>query len=256
MFPFLRKNTLTTTESVDIIEKIVYEYLKPLGFRKYGRTLHRFVDGDISQVVNFQNGCPAKGVMGILWVNIGIRVPESYERKFTLSEPQKKYYHEYECNMRTRLGSVVDHRDTYYNLKKDPEKIGKDILEKLKDYVLPVFDVLSSRDAILKFRKDYEVFDEFNKHMIPLEEAMIYGRRGNIAKATELFNRYYQKIVEEYNYDKEHGERIYLKKGETVMCGGQTIHAEKNGYYILYSANDAHIKVIEKLAEELQISLR
>lgn len=49
----LFQNRLRTTESVDIIEKMVYDVLKPLGFKKYGRTLHRFVDGDISQVVNF-----------------------------------------------------------------------------------------------------------------------------------------------------------------------------------------------------------
>ena len=86
MSPIFGKNNLSSTESVDIIEKIVYEYLKPLGFRKHGRTLHRFVDTDISQVVNFQNGCPSKGVYDILWVNIGIRVPECVERKFSIEK--------------------------------------------------------------------------------------------------------------------------------------------------------------------------
>ena len=135
MSPIFGKNNLSSTESVDIIEKIVYEYLKPLGFRKHGRTLHRFVDTDISQVVNFQNGCPSKGVYDILWVNIGIRVPECVERKFKIEEPLKKYYHEYECNIRTRLGSLVDGKDTFYDLKKNPNKIGKDIVEHLKKYV-------------------------------------------------------------------------------------------------------------------------
>ena len=32
MSPIFGKNNLSSTESVDIIEKIVYEYLKPLGF--------------------------------------------------------------------------------------------------------------------------------------------------------------------------------------------------------------------------------
>ncbi len=120
MFRVFKTNKLTSTESVDLIEKIVYEHLKPLGFRKHGRTLHRFVDGDISQVVNFQNGCPPKGVYDILWVNLGIRIPECAERKFSIEEPLKKYYHEYECNIRTRLGSLVDGKDTFYDLKKDP----------------------------------------------------------------------------------------------------------------------------------------
>lgn len=69
---------LDTKAIVNAIEKAVYAEVKPLGFRKYGRTLHRFVDEDISQVINFQNGCPAKGVYDVLWVNIGIRVLNAY----------------------------------------------------------------------------------------------------------------------------------------------------------------------------------
>lgn len=197
MFSVLRTNKLSSTESVDIIEKIVYEYLKPLGFRKFGRTLHRFVDGDISQVVNFQNGCPSKGMYDILWVNLGIRVPECAERKFSITEPLKKYYHEYECNIRTCLGFLVDGKDTFYDLKKDPYKIGNDIVDRLKKYVVPVFDVLNSRDAILEHRSEYSYFDQMNNHLILLDEAMIMGRNDNISESTRLFNEYYQNALKE-----------------------------------------------------------
>lgn len=36
------------TQQIDYIESEVYKRIKPLGFRKHGRTLHRFVSGDIS----------------------------------------------------------------------------------------------------------------------------------------------------------------------------------------------------------------
>lgn len=39
---------INTTQTVDEIEAAVYSHLKPLGFKKYGRTLHRFVSEDIS----------------------------------------------------------------------------------------------------------------------------------------------------------------------------------------------------------------
>ena len=107
MFRLFDSGKLSSSESLDIIESTVYDFLKPFGFRKYGRTLHRYVDRDISQVVNFQNGCPAKGVYDILWVNLGIRVPECVERTFTPTAPLKKYYHEYECNIRTRLALLL-----------------------------------------------------------------------------------------------------------------------------------------------------
>lgn len=261
MFSPFSNNKLTSTETVDIIEKTVYEYLKPLGFIKYGRTLHRFVDSDISQVINFQNGCPSKGVYDILWINLGIRVPECVERKFNVSEPPKKYYHEYECNLRTRLGSLVDGKDTFYNLKKDPYKIGKDIVERLKKYVLPVFDVLSSRDAILKHRNEYVSFDQFNNHISLLEEAMIIGRRGDFAEAGRLFNVYYQKALAEYNYDLEQGNKTYLKKGDRMVYYNaktnqtETIVATKSGYVTTYCASKGHLNYLEELAEELGIEI-
>lgn len=256
-----RNNKLTSTESVDIIEKIVYEYLKPLGFRKHGRTLHRFVDGDISQVVNFQNGCPPKGVYDILWVNLGIRIPECVERKFTIAEPLKKYYHEYDCNIRTRLGSLVDMKDTFYDLKRDPNKIGNDIVKRIKKYVMPIFDVLNNRDAILKHRREYTLFDEFNNHLILLEEAMIFGRRGNLDEAARLFNAYYQIVIEEYNHNVEHGTEIYLKKGERMVYRNaktdetETVTAAENGYVTIYRANKGHLTYLENLAKELEIEL-
>lgn len=261
MFSSSNANKPDTKTSVDIMETIVYKYLKTLGFRKYGRTLHRFVDGDISQVIHFQNGCPPKGILDILWINLGIRVPECAEKCFVVSQPQKKYYHEYECNIRTRLGPLVDKRDTWYDLNEDPGKIGEDILEKLKEYVLPVFEVLNSRESILRYRNDYASFDQMNHHLLFLEEAMIYGRNGNTEKASELFNRYYNEAVNEYQNDLKNGSQIYLRKGEyvTYLNGrtnqSETILAEKSGYVTLYNANSAHLKYLEELADKLSISL-
>ncbi len=261
MFSIFKTNKLTSTESVDIIEKIVYEYLKPLGFRKHGRTLHRFVDGDISQVVNFQNGCPQKGIYNILWINLGIRVPESAERKFTITEPLKTYYPEYRCNIRTRLGLLVDLRDTSYNLKKDPYKIGNDIVKRIEKYVMPIFNTLNSRDAILKHRREYTHFDQMNNRLILLEEAMIFGRRGDIAKATRLFNAHYQNALADYNHDLEYGTQTYLKKGQRMVYHNtktnktETVTATKNGYITTYCANNGHLKYLEDVAKELEIVL-
>lgn len=261
MFSLFKTNKLSATEAVDRIEEIVYAYLKPIGFRKHGRTLHRFVDGDLSQVVNFQNGCAAKGVHDVLWVNLGVRVPECVERKFEISQPLKAYYQEQECNIRTRLGTLVDGSDTAYDLKKDPDKIGNDIVTRLKKYAMPVFDTLSSRDTILKHRAEYPRFDDTNRHLILLEEAMIMGRRGDMAKASRLFGAYYQQALAKYNHDLEHGTKTYLRKGERLVYRHaktgetETVTATKDGYVVAYNANRAHVTYLEELAEELGIAL-
>lgn len=126
MFAFLKKKTeINTTQIVDEIEATVYEHVKPYGFKKYGRTLHRFVSEDISQVIHFQSGMSAHGMSGLLCVNLGIRIPECSERVFQPKTEKKKYYHEYECTIRSRLGIISGKQETWHDLHKKTDKIIK-----------------------------------------------------------------------------------------------------------------------------------
>ncbi len=190
MFKLSKKSKLSTTETVDIIENLVYEELKPLGFRKFGRTLHRFVSGDISQVINFQVGLACRGLTDIMWVNTGIRVPECDKRDLEENQ-QKKYYHEYECTIRSRLGTVSGKSATDFSLKDSPLKLATVIIEEIRKYVIPAFDVLCDRESILKHRRDYPNLDSLA--YIEIDEVMIYLKMGNKEKAKELFEENYQK---------------------------------------------------------------
>ncbi len=203
-----RVNTLGTPESIDIIENAVYAELKPLGFRKHGRTLHRFVDGDISQVINFQCGQSYREETHLMWVNIGIRVPECFLCSFAPDENPKKYYRESECNIRSRLGKVKGKKVTTYNLHGSIDEITADILGQIKEYVLPAFDVLKDRTSILEKRREYRNFDTLHYNTILLQEAMIYGRMGDLDKASELFNRYYFKCKKKISPVKGHLEYL------------------------------------------------
>ena len=183
---------LDTSKVLDGIEKAVWAVMKPYGFKKHGRTLHRFVSEDISQVVNFQLGQAYRGETHLLFVNVGIRVPECMTRRFTAEEPKKKYYHEHECNIRSRLGEIEGKRESCYDLRQPTEEITGDIVRQIQTLVLPAFEVLNNRDAILARRREYPQFDQMSRHQILLEEAMIYGRRGETEKAAETFRLYYQ----------------------------------------------------------------
>ncbi len=162
MFAVFRRKKVDTTKIVDEIENTVFEWAKQYDFKKYGRTFNRTVDNDIVQVINFQNGCTEKEVYGLLWVNLGIRVPECTD----FPNEQKKHYKEYECNIRCRLDEYTDKMDNPYNLKENPEKIANNIIEKLSKIILPVFDVLSSRENIIKELKNYPEFNSFRNHLI------------------------------------------------------------------------------------------
>ena len=241
---------INVTEKIDIIEKEVYKLLKSYGFRKFGRTLHRFVSGDISQIIHFQSGMPTNINYGRFCVNLGIRVPECSERTFLPKTEKKKYYHEYECTIRSRLGIVSGKQETWYNLHKNTDKIIKSIIEEIDQYVLPAYEALNSREAILAHRKDYPLLDNMD-HLISLEECMIYGHVGDTEKAKECFEQYYQSVVDEYNDIKTNGRKIYLRKGEHVISGKEHIIADKDGYYTLYAANHSHIEYLDELSVKL-----
>lgn len=182
---------LDTTKVLDGVEAAVYAFVKPYGFRKHGRTLHRFVSGDISQIIHFQLGQAYRGETHLLVVNVGIRVPECVNRKFSPEANPKKYYHEYDCNIRSRLGEIEGKAVSCYDLRQPVAPITDDILRQIETLVIPTFEILNSREGILARRQDYPLFDLMNCHLILLEEAMIYGRRGDLEKAKETFCLYY-----------------------------------------------------------------
>lgn len=251
MFDFLKtKHQINTTQIVDEIEAAVYAHIKPYGFKKHGRTLHRFVSGDLSQVIHFQTGRPAHGMGALLCVNLGIRIPECSEHTFHPQTEKKNYYQEHECTMRSRLGIVRGKEETWYDLRRKTDKITKSIIEEIDQYVLPAYEVLSTREAILAHRKDYPLLD-YTAHLIPLDECMIYHHLGNTQKAKQLFDAYYQSAVAEYTDLAKNGCRHYLKKGERIIYLGQDITAEKDGYVTLYGASHGHIDHLDELAVRL-----
>ncbi len=242
------------TKQVNEIETAVYEHIKPHGFKKFGRTLHRFVSGDISQVINFQSAMPYSITYGTMCVNTGIRVPESFERTFNPSNTAKKYYHEYECNIRSRFGQCKGKKETSFDLiHKSAEKIADSIIKEADKFVLPAFDVLNSRTSILEHRKDFPNMDTLNKHLILLDECMIYGRMGEIDKAKNCFETYYKKAVDEYNASWKYGEQVYLKKGQSVIHLGKETVAEKDGYVTVYGTSHGHVDYLDELAKKLML---
>ena len=239
-------NSVDFPKVVDAVEADVFSLLERFGFKRYGRTLHRFVSNDISQVINFQTGMPYQEKSGLMCVNIGIRVPECVMRDINFKN-DKKYYKEYECNIRSRLGAIKGKQEAWYDLSRDPKRIASDITKEITDRVLPVFDVLSSREAILQYRKDYPLFDELFSHLRQLEDSFIYRYIGNEEMAEKSFDEYYRTCVEEYENKQKEGRKVYLKKGERVVYMGQDITAEKDGYIALYGASHAHIDYLDEL---------
>lgn len=71
------------------------------------------------------------------------------------------------------MDDYVDKEDNPYNLKSNPQSIANDIIRKLDQVILPVFDALSSRESIIENLKAYPEFNSFRNHLVDGDIALI-----------------------------------------------------------------------------------
>lgn len=223
---------LDVPKTLNRIQKALQAELKPLGFTKHGRTHHRFVDGDISQVINFQCGQSIYDRTHLVVVNVAIRIPEVDLKRFHGDAELKKYYKEYECNLRTCLGlldeaadifsAYTEHERRVYDLSGNVDEIIEDLLHRVRTEVLPFFERYGSRDAILKELQEKPkspMRTSGYEHEGDFAMAMIYGRRGDMERAYEAYNVYFRGAIKRCIrwYDEKRakdGAKSYIEDAE------------------------------------------
>lgn len=118
---------MSPKEKLDRIQEDISHNLKPLGFRKRGRTFNRRTDKRIVQVINFQMGqfpignqeIPGlrESFYGKFTINLGILI----EDLFILNAPGelKSFYQEYDCQIRKRLSHLLFYEDKWWTLSEE-----------------------------------------------------------------------------------------------------------------------------------------
>jgi hypothetical protein len=184
---------------LDKVEKDVFAKLKPLGFKKNGRTFNRRLDNGIIEVINFQSGQYPVGqgyeipgfrenLYGKFVVNLGVCIESLY--KFQSPTEDKKYYKEYDCQIRDRLGTLITGQDYWWTITDDNEKITQEIIEGLETKGLEWFSGIDSKEKII-----------LNNGQLPydatprakLDIALIVWFEDKV-KGSELFKEYYHNI--------------------------------------------------------------
>lgn len=189
-------------QQLDHLQRELLKIIKPLGFRRKGRTLTRTVEGDIQQIVALQAGPFELGpplppeaahlrpnLYGKFTVNLAVFVPEMYERSNPGFAP-RGVITDAHCSIRTRLSHITSHQDIWWALNDDPEMLVDEIGSLLLDVGIPFLDRFGSRDAIVR---DWVRFndDELSLTLIArLDTAMILLRRGQVDSAKTLFEEH------------------------------------------------------------------
>lgn len=151
--------------ALDEIQAKVYEAIKPLGFRKKGRTFNREADEKgIFQVINFQAGpyelAPAippfrLNLYGKFTVNLGVLIKELYD--FEDWHKQTDFYQEVYCQARERLPVRLYGKDIWWDLTDVTGPTADTVIEGLKTSGLEYFRLYDTRE---KFRANFGKFSD------------------------------------------------------------------------------------------------
>ena len=200
----MAKPKARAAQRMDLVQAIVAAFLKPLGFRKQGRTFNRTVDVGIVQIVNFQTGQYPIGphyevpglrtsLYGKFCVNLGVYVSEVFER-FLDKLATPRFPKEYDCEIRVRLNAFVagvDKADSWWKLNDDVDSVAKDVIKKLEIFGLPFMDRFRSREAIVRswipFSGEHKLLGSNRSR---LAVAIILLKRGEREAAQALFNEH------------------------------------------------------------------
>ena len=187
----------------DLQSAVHKELLKINGFKKSGRTFNRISSDGIIEVINFQSGRHEFGneipglrenLYGNFTINIGICIPEYYEHRF---DKTKKFYQEYDCSIRTRIGSLIkDGEDVWWELRQSylEEQIDR-IIQLLNDVGLKWLEQLNSRENIYQnwesIAKNYNLSNNAKLNIATIQIL------NNIESGKDLYKEYYKSTEKE-----------------------------------------------------------
>lgn len=195
--------------ALDRIQSKVYEVMKPLGFRKKGRTLNREAkEPGIFQVVHFQTGpyelapeIPPFRLnrYGRFTVNIGVLIKELYD--FEDYHRPTNFYQEMYCQARTRLPTLLYGKDVWWNLTDEADQLASTIID---GFQTVGFDYFALYDTRAKFRENLGRFRDARPRA-RLDVALMV-RHHDRAEGERLFLEYFE------NADHQHPHFEYLKE--------------------------------------------
>jgi hypothetical protein len=195
---------------LDSIQKEIFNYLKPLGFKKKGRTFNRQTEDGIYQVINIQSGRYEFGDKYVIpgfrenyyskfTINLGVMVTDIYELE-SHNKP-KDIYQDYDCQIRTRLTHLTIKQDFWWPISNNTEETTKEIIQGLKTNGIQWLDTFESREKIIK---NWGNIADSNSPRAKLDVALIVLRTDS-DKGKYLMQEYYDKI------EIRNGHKDYVK---------------------------------------------
>jgi hypothetical protein len=212
-------------ERLDEVQTSLTALLKPLAFRRKGRTYNRSVEDGVVQVINLQTGPYEVGqrnplppelahlqqdLYGRFTVNLGVHVREVWECDST--SPWPKTIQEYSCQIRTRLGRQAG-QEYWWSLDQSAQTLSTDVAKVLLGEGVEFLERFETRDAILD---DWVTMNDGNGRLSKrarVDVAIMLAKRGQSLQAAHLLNEQIQLSSENQghlDYVRSIGQKLGL----------------------------------------------
>ncbi len=182
---------------LDSIQKELTAYLKPLGFRKKGRTYNRCVGDGLVQTLGLQMGqfpigeyvIPGlrESFYGRFAVNLGIALPAVNAVEYGRALPP--FVPEHHCHVRARLSALVFNEDVWFDLDHLVYQTARDIVQYMDDVGVPFLERFESYSDVLAEIDTAGCLPGSNAGRSALVGAMICAHLGERERAQTFFNR-------------------------------------------------------------------
>jgi hypothetical protein len=177
--------------------------LKPMGFKKNGKTLNRRLENGLVHVINFQSGQypigkqtggdgkPAPSLYGKFCINLGVFVPEIHKADGLVLKGST--VHEYNCSIRTRLSELTSNKNQWYPIVDERGQQEQRLADQLNALGLAFFRQFDSREGILAYFGKFHTLPFHTKVRAELDVAIIECTLGDSSAARKRLDTLLQK---------------------------------------------------------------
>lgn len=183
-------------QALDQVQKALAAFLKPLGFRKKGRTFNRPVGDGLIQVVNLQMGQFPIGdyvIPGIreshygrFTINLGVALPAA--RALESGRELAAFIQEYECEIRERLTHLAFGEDSWFDLDHQVDKTSTDVVRYMDLLGVPFLEEFESYEAVLAVLDERGSLPSSNMGRASLVGAMVAVHLKQFDRARSYFD--------------------------------------------------------------------
>ena len=217
-----------------IVKEIIAPIFKELGFRKNANNFYRDLNS-IGQVFNVQQSQWNSKDDKTFVFNLGLIDKEInkevYEREFP------KFPKEYDCDIRLRLGLLMNKGDRWYDLNKriDLEKLKIQVKTEIEKYALPFYEKYKDPKNWIEF------FDwKYEPLTGPIAKYLILEKYGEKKIADKFWNEHYNEAL----IPKSQVSEIHTKNGHVIRDESAP------------TVNKKWIETIEEFAKKKNIELK